>query len=111
MTSEQERRVGMNESIFREVNERIESAADAFGLRDQPLNLICECGDSTCTQQISMTRPEYESLRSDPTHFAVFPGHEIVDVEDLVERRKGYDVVRKNEGEPAKVARETDPRS
>jgi hypothetical protein len=110
MDAERERRIGLNESLFRDVNERIESAADAFGLADQPLNLICECGDPECVQRISMTRPEYEALRSDPTHFAVYPGHETDRVEQVLERRKAYDVIRKNEGEPARVARETDPR-
>jgi hypothetical protein len=110
MDAERERRIGLNESVFRDVNERIEEAAESFGLGDHPLNLVCECGDSTCVAQISMTRSEYEALRADPTHFAVAPGHEIADVEVIVERRKGYDVIRKNDEEPADIARETDPR-
>jgi hypothetical protein len=110
MDAERERRIGLNESVFREVNERIEAAAESFGLADQSLSLVCECGDATCVAQISMTRAEYEALRADPTHFAVAPGHEIDDVEEVVERRKGYDVIRKNEAGPADVARETDPR-
>src|SRR2546423_536388 len=108
---ERQRRIGLNESVFRDVNERIEEAADSFGLADQPLNLICECGDPECVQKITMSRSEYEGLRDEPTHFAVFPGHEIPDVEEIVEKRKGYDIIRKREGEPARVARETDPRS
>jgi AraC-like DNA-binding protein len=110
MDAERERRIGLNESVFREVNERIEDAASSFGLTDQ-LSFVCECGDRDCVQQISMTRAEYEALRTEATHFAVFPGHEIADVEEIVERRKGYDVIRKREGQPAKVARETDPKS
>jgi hypothetical protein len=111
MDAERERRIGLNESVFRDVNERIEDAAESFGVSDQQLHLVCECGDPSCVAQISMTRSEYEALRTDPTHFAVAPSHEIVDVEELIERRKGYDVIRKNEGPQADVARETDPRS
>lgn len=107
---ERGRRIGVNEAMFREVNERIESLAETFGLEDQPLDLICECGDVSCAKQIRMTGGEYEALREEPTHFAVYPGHEIRDVEDIVDRRDGYDVVRKHEGEPARVARETHPR-
>ena len=62
---ERERRIALNESAFREVNERIEGAADSFGIGDQPLNLVCECGDAECVQEITMTRAEYEALRSD----------------------------------------------
>jgi hypothetical protein len=111
MDAERERRLGLNEAVFREVNERIEDAAESFGVEDQPLSLVCECGDPTCVAQISMTRSAYEELRTDPTHFAVASGHEIAGVDELIERRKGYDVIRKSEGAPAEAARETDPRS
>lgn len=107
---ERARRIGVNEAMFREVNERIEGLAETFGLEAQPLDLICECGETSCTQQIRMTSREYETLRKEPTLFAVYPGHEIPDVETIVDRRDGYDVIRKHEGEPAGVARETDKR-
>jgi hypothetical protein len=104
-------RIGLNEAVFREVNERITDLADEFGLQNQPLDLVCECGDPACIERITMSRQAYEELRSDPTHFAVYPGHEEPDVEDVVARREGYDIVRKHEGEPAEIAERTDPRS
>src|SRR5262249_45518395 len=108
MDAERERRVGLNGAAFREVDERIEEVAESLWL-DQLLDLVCECGNPECVQQITMTRSEYELLRSEPTRFAVFPGHEITDVE-IVEQRKAYNVIRKREGAAADVARETDPR-
>jgi len=39
------------------------------------------------------------------------PGHEIPDVEDVIERHDDYEVVRKFEAEAAGLARELDPRS
>jgi hypothetical protein len=104
-------RIGLNEAVFREVNERISDLAEHFGLEDQPLDLVCECGDPNCVERISMTRSEYEKLRSDATHFAVHRGHEQPEVEDVIAERGGYLVVRKREGPPADVARETDPRT
>jgi hypothetical protein len=92
------------------VNERINDLAEHFGLEDQPLDLVCECGDPECVERISMSRAEYEALRSDPTHFAVHPGHDQADIDDVIDRRGSYDLVRKREGDPAEVARETDPR-
>jgi hypothetical protein len=109
--SERARRIGMNEAVFREVNERIDDLADAFGLQAEPLDLVCECGDASCTEQLRLTRSEYEALRADPLLFAVHPGHETPDVEDVVERHDNYDVVRKHAGEPARVAEQTNPRS
>jgi hypothetical protein len=104
-------RIGLNEAVFREVNERISDLAEGFGLEEQPLDLVCECGDPACVERITMGRQEYERLRADPTHFAVFPGHEEPDVESIVERKGSYDVVRKHEGGPAEIAQRTDPRS
>jgi hypothetical protein len=107
MDDERARKVGANEAMFREVNERIEDLAETFGLGGRPLDLICECGDVSCTQQIAMTSAEYQAMRKDPRLFAVYPEHEIADLEDVVEKRDGYDVIRKREGEPARIARET----
>jgi len=46
--SSREERIGLNEAVFREVNERIEDLAETFDLRTQSLDLICECGDAAC---------------------------------------------------------------
>jgi AraC-like DNA-binding protein len=107
---ERARRIGMNEALFREVNDRIEDVAETFGL-DRPLDLVCECGDAGCTDRIPIARDEYEALRADPRMFAVSPGHEAPDVESVVDRRQRYDVVQKREGEPAGLAEATDPRT
>jgi hypothetical protein len=106
-----EERIGLNEAVFREVNERIETLAQNFDLGSAPLDLICECGDAACVQRIQMTHAEFEHLRSESHQFAVHPGHEIPDVESIVERHDGYDIVSKNEGVPKLIAERTDPRS
>jgi hypothetical protein len=109
--SERERRIGLNEAVFREVNERIEQVADAFDLGGQPLDLVCECADASCVQRISLPRQEYESLRSEPRFFVVYPGHVDESVERIVDEKRSYVVVEKREGEPAQVAELADPRS
>ena len=106
-----EERIGLNEAVFREVNERIEDLAEGFALTSQPLDLVCECGDASCLKRISMSRAEYEQVRSESHRFAVFPGHEVTEVERVVERRNGYDVVQKDEGAPERIAERTDPRA
>jgi hypothetical protein len=106
---ERKRRIGLNEAVFREINERIEDLATTFEVAEG-LDLICECGDASCVSRIKMTREEYEELRSDATTFAVVSGHEILDVEEIVERHKTYNVVRKTASDAEKVAKATDPR-
>jgi hypothetical protein len=107
---EQKRRIGVNEAVFREANERIEDLNEAFATVTDELVLVCECGDGECMEKVSLTREEYEELRADPTQFAVVPGHEKPTVEEVVARRNGYDVVRKVDGIPRRIAELTDPR-
>jgi hypothetical protein len=106
--SSRDERIGLNEAVFREVNERIEGLAETFDLKTQSLDLICECGDASCVERITMTTAEYEEIRSEAHQFAVHPGHEYPDVESVVARLKGYDVVRKSSGVAARIAEQTD---
>lgn len=108
--SAREERIGLNEAVFREVNERIEQLAERFDLKSHTLDLVCECGDANCVERISMTHAEYEQLRSDSHLFAVHPGHEKADVDRVVDRQRDYYVVEKDEGPPARIAEQTDPR-
>ena len=105
-----ETRLARNETLFREVNERIEGLADGFALTSQPLDLVCECGDASCLERISMSHAEYEHVRAESHRFAVYPGHESTDVEAIVEKRDGYDIVEKETGAPERIAERTDPR-
>jgi hypothetical protein len=50
---------------------------------------------------------EYERVRREPTPFFVLPGHEMPDVEDLVERHETYLVVEKRE-EPEQQVSDAD---
>ena len=46
-------RVAHNNAVFREANERIQGAAEAYGL-DGFLPFLCECPDPTCTTIVEM---------------------------------------------------------
>jgi hypothetical protein len=107
---ERAERIGLNEALFREVNERVRSINQGFGEPLPETDFVCECGHDSCTERVRMTLDAYEELRSDPTRFAIRPGHQIPDVETVVEEHEGYAVVEKHEGDPAALAEETDPR-
>src|SRR3954469_7011643 len=109
IVDERERRVGLNETVFREVNEQIQDVARRFDVH--PLDLICECGDPSCVTRIVVSSNEYEQVRADPSQFAMAPGHEDVTIETVIAREKTYHLVRKHSGEPATLAAERDPRS
>jgi hypothetical protein len=97
-----ERRIGENEAFWRQVNE-LSPPEPGF------LNaMFCECGRLECGERIPMTAEEYESVRARSTTFVVVPGHEIADVEHVVETTERFHVVEK-EGDAADVAVQTDP--
>lgn len=109
--SDRERRVGQNEAVFRQVNEQIEGINRAFEESAPTMEVVCECGNLRCFERIPVDVPAYERVRADSALFIVVPGHEIPDVEDVVERNDGWVVVRKHPGEPERIAAETDPRA
>lgn len=111
MSDEQARRVGLNESLFRQVNEQIESLNKGFGSGPTTLTVICECATGDCTERLEVAISEYEEVRADPHRYIVLPGHELSQYEAIVESREGYDVVEKRDGTAAELAEETDPRS
>lgn len=108
---DQGRRIGQNEVLFREVNERLRELGEGFSLVAEQADFICECGSSSCTEQIRMTLAEYETVRADPKRFFVRPGHEMLEYEKIIEERDDYLVVEKLPGGPAGVAIRDDPRS
>lgn len=98
-----------NEALFREVNERVREKAAAFD-DDSAFEYLCECANADCTFQITLTLREYETVRSDPTQFAVLPLHFTPEIEKLVSKNEGYWIVEKV-GEAAAYVEELDPRS
>ena len=107
---EREERVARNEALFREVNERIRDVNEN-GAAASETEFVCECGDSDCMKPVRLTLSEYEEVRGNPRHFAVLPGHEVLDVEKVVASYERFAVVEKTEPEAARIAVREDPRS
>jgi hypothetical protein len=108
---ERARRIGENEALYRSVNEKIEALSAAFGVITETMSVVCECGNASCAEQIEVSIPDYERIRADSTLFIIRPGHEIPDVEEVVEEHDAFHVVKKVEGDAAELARDLDPRS
>lgn len=100
-------RLAKNEVLFREVNERIRDVTEFPGETD----FICECGDAECVEPVALSLAEYEAVRATASRFFVRTGHELPDIEDVVERTDRYTIVAKRNGVPGRVAAESDPRS
>jgi hypothetical protein len=108
---ERKRRIGENEALFRQINDKVEGLNRSLATLSTRMAVVCECGRQDCLERIDLAVEEYEHVRLDAACFVVKPGHVFPDVEDVVEERDRYWIVRKHEGDPARLARATDPRS
>jgi hypothetical protein len=106
---DREERIARNEVSYRQVNEAIE-AGRVDGADDEPRPYVCECGLLGCNALVELTVAEYETVRENPRRFFMVDGHEIPDVERVVERHDRY-IVAEKENHEAQIAEESDPRS
>ena len=93
-------RTARNESLFREVNDRIEELSEnveAQGIAPEGglVEFHCECGRDDCTERVRVTIAEYEHVRADNDRFLLVPGHETPEMESVVESSDRFVVVDK----------------
>jgi hypothetical protein len=88
-------RIEENEKLFREVNERVKEVQANFQSGPDP-QWVCECGDETCFDKLTVPLDEYHEVRSRDNWFLVVVGHEKPDVERVVDHRDGFLVVQKD---------------
>ena len=103
-------RAGRNQSLYREVNERVREVNAAFDALPTG-EWICECANDECFAAIEMTHEEYEAVRAEGNRFFVKPDdqHIVPEAENVTERHERYWVVEKV-GVAAAIAERADPR-
>jgi hypothetical protein len=85
------KRIVQTELFFRAVNEEI-AQNDGQGVTV----FLCECGNPMCSEALELTADALRGLHAESGLAVVLPGHEIPDVEKVVDRHNGYLVVRRN---------------
>ena len=111
MTDDRVRRVGENEALYRLVNERIKALSAGVAMTTREFGVICECAALACKNQI-MIRPEvYEQTRARSDHFIVLRGHQVDDIESVIEDHETFLVIEKTPEEAKRVAEQMDPRA
>jgi hypothetical protein len=82
------------ESTFRTANRDI--AAVARDLKaDALVPFLCECSEAACKAIVRMSWREYTAIHEHPHRYVVAPGHELLEVEQLVSESPAYNVVEK----------------
>jgi len=78
--------VRQRQRLLHELNDSIADVTTTW--EQSRSHFLCECGQLDC--QATM----FEALRSNDGLFFVAKGHLLADIDELVESRDGYDVVR-----------------
>jgi len=108
MQDESERRLARNEALFRETNEAIERGQWGDD-PEKPVRFRCECSRLECGDAVAVTLGQYEQVRRSPRRFLVAHGHEMPEIEAVVDRGEGYLIVEKHDA-AGETAAATDPR-
>ena len=93
----QQVRAARNQSMFRQVNERLELLGAALGSVTEGASFSCECARTDCLEELTLTLEEYERIRASSVRFVVAHGHVLPTVEVGVEKTDGVTVVAKIE--------------
>ena len=108
MNDESARRLARNEALFRETNEAIERGQWPGDPRKQ-VRFRWECSRLECDQAVELAVAEYERVRSFPRRFVLAVGHEMPEIETVVDRGEGHVVVEKQDT-AGDTASASDPR-
>lgn len=102
MQRKSERRLAENEVLFREKNKAVQDFMlshddDNHGV----LHFYCECSMTSCVERIELSPEEYSSLHNDKRRFIAAAGHENLEIEHIVTRKDGFNVVEKFKEPPS----------
>jgi hypothetical protein len=109
---DRQKRAAKDQSLFREVNERVRDMNESSHVFTTLGDWVCECANDTCAERLTLSSRDYEAVRRHGARFLVAPGDEHVwpDVERVIEMNDDYWVVEKLE-HAAEIAQRADPRS
>lgn len=110
LTDDHKRRLADNEALFREVNERVQEKADGHGDDGHVYAYFCECSRRDCVERVHRTSAEYEEIRAHGARFILVAGHQIDEIENVVDVAPDLVVVEK-QGVAGDRAETLDPRA
>jgi hypothetical protein len=105
-------RVGRNEALFREVNDRIREVSESLRAVSgaSGVEFVCECSRAECHAAVELELADYERIRAHEDRFLVRVGHMWAPgSERVVEEHEAYWVLAKN-GDAAEAAEAVDER-
>jgi hypothetical protein len=104
-----EERLAENEALFRAANERMADWEEQH-VQSQTEHYYCECSNPECHEMVLLREADYVKVRADARQFVIVPGHEVPDVETVIEQHEAWAIVEKPPELDEKLER-LDPRS
>ena len=98
-------RLAANEAIARQVNEQVEQVAERWRGDSEPLEILCECSLSECTERLHVPLADYAGVREHDARFMLVDDHIVEEIEKRVGAVGDATVVEKL-GESREVAEE-----
>src|SRR6478672_10601658 len=94
------RRLRENEDLMEGLNERMRSSVQEIRREmdedpDAPFGFFCECSALDCRERILIAPSRLREIHRDSDRFVILPGHELPEVERIVDQEGGYLIVRK----------------
>ena len=62
---------------------------------DAPIAFLCECSHLDCRERIQLEPSRFDRIHRDADVFILVPGHEIPDIERIVDQEQDFLIVRK----------------
>ena len=90
LTTTRETRLVQTEELYRRVNDAL-----AQRTTTDEAAFLCECSSPYCSEMIELAKDDVEVLHSLPGYYVVAPGHDIPDVEEVVQETERYLIVKK----------------
>src|SRR3954469_25472256 len=91
-------RIARNEARFRELNSELERGLASISRDpDERAAFVCECGRADCSQMVKLPLDDYQRAHEADDHFVVLPGHEVPDVERVIEEHDDWSVIEKRD--------------
>ena len=90
-----------NELLFRAVNEKLRGLnADFEGFAGEHALFVCECSRIECIEQIELAVATFDRICDVSLQYIVAPGHETLEVEQVISRELRYTVVERRVAAP-----------
>lgn len=80
--------------MYRKANERARAWDDRHS-DSEVASYFCECAEPKCRERVRLRETDYERVRSDSRHFVIVPGHELPDLETVIEQHEGWSIIEK----------------